>query len=174
VPESSPGGRDIIGETGRLPGDSADAALEAPIAYLTASQIISREKGFSRKLDRQSFSALNTTVADLFPDGATIGGHVQKFGNDISISRLLGQLWKKGEAQLWRRRKSGGALVNQLCNQVVNRRGRMKAVPKHVFVRVGNYGAAVDIVGRTHAIREAECARVVDQLREKRVDIDQF
>ena len=47
----------------------------------------------------------------------------------------------------------------------------MKAVPKHVFVRVGNYGASVDIVGGIHAIREAERAWVVDQLHERWVDM---
>jgi hypothetical protein len=39
------------------------AALGNPIAFFTASQIISREKGFSRKLDILSFSALNATAA---------------------------------------------------------------------------------------------------------------
>jgi len=55
-------GPHVIGETGGSPGDNSDAALEEPIAFFTAAQIISREKGFSRKSDMRSFSALNATA----------------------------------------------------------------------------------------------------------------
>ena len=54
-------GPDITGEIGGSPSDN-DAALEALIAFFTASQITSREKGFSRKSDIPSFSALNATL----------------------------------------------------------------------------------------------------------------
>jgi hypothetical protein len=47
----------------------------------------------------------------------------------------------------------------------------MKSLPKHVLVWVGNYSASVYIVGGIYAIREAECAWVVDQLHERWVDM---
>jgi hypothetical protein len=37
------------------------------IAFSTASQIMAREKGFSRKSDIESFSALNATAAGVIP-----------------------------------------------------------------------------------------------------------
>ena len=53
-----PADPDITGEIGGSPSDN-DAALEALIAFFTASQITSREKGFSRNSDIRSFSAFN-------------------------------------------------------------------------------------------------------------------
>ena len=41
--------------------NQADAPSGDPIAFFTALQIISREKGFSRKSNIRSFSALNAT-----------------------------------------------------------------------------------------------------------------
>ena len=47
----------------RLPGsDQANAPLGNPIAFFTALQIISREKGFWRKSNIRNFSALNATA----------------------------------------------------------------------------------------------------------------
>ena len=54
---------DTVGESGGATGDNLGAALGEPIAFATASQIISREKGFSRKLDILSFCALKATAA---------------------------------------------------------------------------------------------------------------
>src|ERR1700755_2083436 len=56
----------------------------------------------------------------------------------------------------------------------MNQRSRMKSIPKHIFVWIGKHSASIDIVGGIRAIREAECAWLVDQLRKKRVDIDQL
>jgi hypothetical protein len=52
----------MIGENGGSPGDNSDAALEEPIAFFTAAQIVSREKGFLRKSNIRNFSALNVTA----------------------------------------------------------------------------------------------------------------
>jgi hypothetical protein len=49
-------------ETGEPACDNSDAAFGDPIAFFTALQIVSREKGFSRKADIPSFSALNATA----------------------------------------------------------------------------------------------------------------
>ena len=49
-------------ETGEAACDNSDAAFGEPIAFFTALQITSREKGFSRKSDIPSFSALNATA----------------------------------------------------------------------------------------------------------------
>jgi hypothetical protein len=63
----SPGGRLLSERVGILPGsDQANAPLDNPIAFITALQIISREKGFWRKSNIRNFSALNaTTLAPL-------------------------------------------------------------------------------------------------------------
>ena len=53
---------DTVGEAGGSTGGNSDVALEEPIAFFTAAQIISREKGFSRNSDIPSFSALNATA----------------------------------------------------------------------------------------------------------------
>jgi hypothetical protein len=60
VQERSP---DAAGEAGGSTGNNFGAAFGEPIAFFTASQIISREKGFSRKVDILSFSALKATAA---------------------------------------------------------------------------------------------------------------
>src|ERR1700693_2187690 len=52
--------------------------------------------------------------------------------------------------------------------------GRMKSVPKYVRVRIGSYDACARIVGSPDAIGNAKGAWRIDQLREERVDIDQF
>ncbi len=49
-------------ETGESAWDNSDACFEEPTAFFTALQIISREKGFSRKSDIPSFSALSATA----------------------------------------------------------------------------------------------------------------
>ena len=57
--------RDLVRWTppqGRVSRPGSDARFGEPIAFFTALQIISREKGFSRKSDMRSFSALNATA----------------------------------------------------------------------------------------------------------------
>jgi hypothetical protein len=49
-------------ETGKAACDNFDASFGEPITFFTALQITSREKGFSRKSDIPSFSALNATA----------------------------------------------------------------------------------------------------------------
>ena len=61
TPPVSPGVTDRI--KCRLPGsDQANAPVGNPIAFFTALQIISREKGFWRKSNIRNFSALNATA----------------------------------------------------------------------------------------------------------------
>jgi hypothetical protein len=58
----SPGGRLLSERVGILPGsDQANAPLDNPIAFITALQIISREKGFWMKSKIRYFSALGPT-----------------------------------------------------------------------------------------------------------------
>jgi hypothetical protein len=58
----------------RLPGsDQANAPLGNPIAFFTALQIISREKGFWRKSNIRNFSALDATALASYPDIRMIG-----------------------------------------------------------------------------------------------------
>ena len=70
VQERPPG---TVGEVGGSTGDNLGAALGEPIAFFTASQITSREKGFSRKLAILSFCALNATAAGSYPEIRMIG-----------------------------------------------------------------------------------------------------
>jgi hypothetical protein len=60
VQESPPAA--VVG-AGESTSDNFGAASGEPIAFFTASQIIVRENGFSRKSDIQSFSALSATAA---------------------------------------------------------------------------------------------------------------
>jgi hypothetical protein len=62
TPKSRLGALDATAGTGESACDSSDARFGEPIAFFTALQIISREKGFSRKSDMRSFSAHNATA----------------------------------------------------------------------------------------------------------------
>src|ERR1700676_2619183 len=57
-----------------LPGpNQANATFGDPIAFFTALQIVSREKGFCRKSDTLSFSVLDVTELASYPDIRMIG-----------------------------------------------------------------------------------------------------
>jgi hypothetical protein len=64
---------DAAGEAGGSAGDNLGAAFGGPIAFFTASQITSRENGFSRKSAMESFFALNATAAGSYPEIRIIG-----------------------------------------------------------------------------------------------------
>jgi hypothetical protein len=58
----SPGDRSLLNGRHLADSDQANAALGNPIAFFTALQIISREKGFWRKPNIRNFFALNATA----------------------------------------------------------------------------------------------------------------
>src|ERR1700722_9387708 len=64
---------DPVGEVGGSIGDTLGTVFWEPIAFFVASWITSRENGFWRKSDIESFSALTATAAGSYPEIRMIG-----------------------------------------------------------------------------------------------------